>query len=67
MKVIVLMIREIIKMLNRYAVDNPTLPINRRFFHPFTDPGGMLSRSLECRAAMIGRRINDGPPSNHRF
>ena len=29
-------------MLNQYAVDNPTLPVNQRFSHP----GGMLSCSL---------------------
>ena len=33
MKLIVWMIREIFKMLNLYAVDNPTLPINLRFLH----------------------------------
>ena len=48
------MIREIIKMLNQYAVDNPTLPM---FFPPHPDPGGMLSRSL----GMPSRK--DGPPS----
>ena len=46
MKLIVLMIREIFKMLNQYAVDNPTLPVNQCFFPPHPDPGGMLSRSL---------------------
>ena len=50
------MIREIKKMLNQYAVDNPTLLINRRFFHPFRDPGGMLSRSLGMQSR------NDRPP-----
>ena len=24
-----------LKMLNQYAVDNPTLPVNLRFSHPF--------------------------------
>ena len=43
-------------MLNRYAVDNPTLPVNQRFSTLFPDPGGMLSRSL----GMSSR--NDGPP-----
>ena len=33
MKLIVWMIREIFKMLNQYAVDNPTLPVNQRFSH----------------------------------
>ena len=27
------MIREILQMLNLYAVDNPTLPVNQRFSH----------------------------------
>ena len=27
------MIREILKMLNQYAVDNPTLPFNQRHYH----------------------------------
>ena len=31
MKLIVWMIREIFKMLNQYAVDNPTLPVNQLF------------------------------------
>ena len=31
MKLIVLMIRQIFKMLNQYAVDIPTLPVNQRF------------------------------------
>ena len=45
-------------MLNQYAVDNPTLPVNLRFSHLFfQNPGGMLSRSL----GMPSR--NDGPPS----
>ena len=33
MKSIVLMIREILKMLNQYAVDYPTFPVNQRCFH----------------------------------
>ena len=44
-------------MLNRYAVDNPTLPVNFSFSPLFQNPGGMLSRSL----GMPSR--NDGPPS----
>ena len=51
------MIREILKMLNQYAVDNPTLLVNLRFFPPFPDLGGMLSRSL----GMPSR--SDRPPS----
>ena len=35
MKLIAWMIREIQKMLNQYAVDNPTLPVNLRFSHLF--------------------------------
>ena len=56
MKLIVWMIREILKMLNQYAVDNPTLPVNLRFFPPFRDLGGMLSRSLGLPSR------NDRPP-----
>ena len=33
MKLIVCMIREISKMLNQYAVDNPTFPVNQRYSH----------------------------------
>ena len=33
MKLIVWMIREIFKMLNQYAVDNPTFPVNQLFSH----------------------------------
>ena len=32
-KLIVWMIREILKMLNQYAVDNPTLPVNQCLSH----------------------------------
>ena len=35
MKLIVWMIREILKMLNQYAVDYPTLPVNQRYTHLF--------------------------------
>ena len=56
MKLIVWMIREILKMLNQYAVDNPTLPVNLRFFPPFQDPAGMPSRSLGMPSC------NDWPP-----
>ena len=44
-------------MLNQYAVDYPTFPVNRLFFPPYRDPGGMPSRSL----GMPSR--NDEPPS----
>ena len=33
MKVIVCMIRKILKMLNQYAVDYPTFPVNQRYSH----------------------------------
>ena len=33
-------------MLNQYAVDYPTFPVNQRYSHFFRDPGGMLSRSV---------------------
>ena len=46
------MIREIFKLLNQYAVDNPTV-----FFPPHPDPGGMLSRSLGMPIC------KNGPPS----
>ena len=39
-------IREISKMLNQYAVDNPTLPVNQCLSQLVRDPGGMPSRSL---------------------
>ena len=35
MKLIVWKIRETLKMLNQYAVDNSTLPVNQRFSHVF--------------------------------
>ena len=43
-------------MLNQYAVDNPTLPVNQCFRHLIRDPGGMPSRSL----GMLSR--SDKPP-----
>ena len=43
-------------MLNQYAVDYPTLPVNQRYSHLFRDPGGMLSHSV----GMLSR--NDKPP-----
>ena len=44
-------------MLNQYAVDYPTFPVNQRYSHLFAIPGGMLSRSL----GMPSHR--EGPPS----
>ena len=46
MKLILWMIREIFRMLNQYAVDNPTLQNNLRFCPLFQDLGGLLRRSL---------------------
>ena len=43
-------------MLNQYTVDNPTLPVNQRFFYFFRDLGGMLSSSLGVPSR------NDKPP-----
>ena len=55
MKFVVLMIREIIKKLNQYAVDYHTFPVNQRYSHLFAILG-MLSRSV----GMLSR--NDKPP-----
>ena len=46
MKLTAWMIREIFKMLNQYAVENPTLPVNLCFSPPHPVLGGMLSRSF---------------------
>ena len=51
------MIREMSKMLDEYAVDNPTFPVNLRFSHLFKNPGGLPSRSLREPSR------NDRPPS----
>ena len=40
------MTREFLRMLSQYAVDYPTFPVNRRFFPPYRDPGGMQSHSV---------------------
>ena len=46
------------KMLNQYAVENPTLPVNLRFSHLFEI---LLAECLavlwECRAATMGRQV----------
>ena len=57
MKLIVWMIQEIFKMLNQYAVDIPTLPVNLCLSHLIQFLVGMLSRSR----GMPSRR--EGPPS----
>ena len=51
MKLNVRMIREIFKMLNEFAVDYPTFPVNQRFFHlivtlakPFCGNAAIVSR-----------------------
>ena len=44
MKLNVLMVREIFKMLNQYAVDYPTFPVNQHHSHLFVIAGGMLRR-----------------------
>ena len=51
------MIREILKMLNQYAVDIPHVTSQPSFFPPHPDPGGMLSRSLGMPTP------KNGPPS----
>ena len=51
MKLIVWMIREIFKMLNLYAVDNPTLPINLRLLHQSEILAEYWAVLLEYRAA----------------
>ena len=55
MKLIVWMIREILKMLNQYAVDYHVTS-QPALLPPFRDPGGMLNRSV----GMLSRK--DGPP-----
>ena len=50
------MIREILRMLNQYAVDNPTLPVNQCFSHLIQILVELPSRSL----GMPSR--NDGQP-----
>ena len=57
MKLFVWMIREFEKMLNQYAVDNPTLPVNLRFSHFFKILAECWAVLWECRAATIGRQV----------
>ena len=51
------MFREILKMLNQYAVYNPTLPVKQRVAHLFKILAECLTVLCECRAAMIGRWV----------
>ena len=47
------MIRDIFKMLNQYAVDNPTLPVNQCFSHLIPILVERQAVPWECRAASI--------------
>ena len=53
------MIREIFKMLNQYAVDNPTSPVNQRFSHLFKILAECSAVLWECRAATMGQAFGD--------
>ena len=55
MKLIAWIIQEIFRMLNQFAVEIPTLPVDQCPPHPI--PEGMISRSI----GMLSRR--EGPPS----
>ena len=57
MKFIVWMIREILEMLSRYAVDYPTYPVNQRYFHLIVILEGCWAVLGECWAATISRQI----------
>ena len=56
MKIIVWVNREIFKMLNQYAVDIPTLPVNLRFSHLIQFLVECSAVLQECRAAERGRQ-----------
>ena len=56
-KLIVWMIREIFKMLNQYAVDNITLPVNQCFSHLIQFLVECKAVLWECRAAKMGRQV----------
>ena len=60
MKSIVLMIREFLKMLHQYAVDNPTLAVNLRLSHFFDILAECFAALWECRAATKGRQVYMG-------
>ena len=51
------MILRIFKMLNQYAVDNPTLPVNQCFSHLIQILMECYAGLWECRAATISRQI----------
>ena len=48
---------KILKMLNQFAVDNPTLPVNLRFSHLSEIVAECLAVLWECRAATMGRQV----------
>ena len=50
------MIRLILKMLNEYAVDYPTFPVNLRYSHLFEILAECQAVLWECRAATMGRQ-----------
>ena len=55
MKLIVWMIREILMVLNQYALDNPTLPVNLLFSHIFQSLAESWAVLWECQAAWSTR------------
>ena len=57
MKSIVWTIREIFKMLNQYAVDNPTFPVNLCLSHLIQFLVECWAVLWECRAAEKGRQV----------
>ena len=50
------MIREILKMLNQYAVDHPIFPVNGRYSHFFAILAACWAVLWECWAAAISRQ-----------
>ena len=46
-----------LKMLNQYAVDNPTLPVNRCFSHLIQILEECQAVLWECQAAKMGRQV----------
>ena len=57
LKLIVWMIREIFKMLNQYAVDNPTLPVDQCHSHLIQFLKGCWDILSQRRAAEKGRQV----------